>query len=344
MSDSPTPVDPAHPPVPSGPHDQHEPEEHESYLTEAEGREVADIVGRLGDDSATKAEKAKQLAALSRLVGTRARRAGASAVASGRMLGDLLLEAAPHIPIRDLETLSEHHHGLTGEALAEALTKNAVRATAGIGAAGGALAAAEWAAAPLLVTVPLEVVVETVAVAAVEVKLVGGCTRSTASTSPGPAPRGPPRSPARGRADADRPLRPWTIPSVLGIAGRQQLGKRMLTRFARNLGPFIPFLVGAVVGARVNSVETTRLGAQMRTDLRRVAAEKESIRASLNGAGGSQSSISTRFGAVRRSMATLTTAIAAAVLAAEIRCGRAAGPGRSHAEARCRSPWCRRAP
>src|SRR6478735_1131282 len=141
MSDSPTPVDPAHPAVPSGPHEQHEPEAHESYLTEAEGREVADIVGRLGDDSASKAEKAKQLAALSRLVGTRARRAGASAVASGRMLGDLLLEAAPHIPIRDLETLSEHHHGLTGEALAEALTKNAVRATAGIGAAGGALAA-----------------------------------------------------------------------------------------------------------------------------------------------------------------------------------------------------------
>ena len=278
MSDSPTPVDPAHPPVPSGPHDQHEPEEHESYLTEAEGREVADIVGRLGDDSATKAEKAKQLAALSRLVGTRARRAGASAVASGRMLGDLLLEAAPHIPIRDLETLSEHHHGLTGEALAEALTKNAVRATAGIGAAGGALAAAEWAAAPLLVTVPLEVVVETVAVAAVEVKLVGELHAVYGVDVPG---SGAQRATAFAGSWASRrgidPLRPWTIPSVLGIAGRQQLGKRMLTRFARNLGTLIPFLVGAVVGARVNSVETTRLGAQMRTDLRRVAAEKESI-------------------------------------------------------------------
>ena len=41
-----------------------------------------------------------------------------------------------------------------------------------IGAAGGAVAAAEWAAMPVLVAVPLEVVVETLAVAAVEVKLV----------------------------------------------------------------------------------------------------------------------------------------------------------------------------
>ena len=70
------------------------------------------------------------------------------------------------------------------------------------------------------------------------------------------------------------PMKPWTIPNVLGIAGRQQLGKRMITRFARNLGTIIPFLVGAVIGARVNSVETTKLSAEMRLDLRRVAAEK----------------------------------------------------------------------
>ena len=109
MSD---PVTPADPPV-----------EHQNYLTEAEGREVADIVGRLGDDGLTRTERTQQLVALSRLVGTRARRAGASAVASGRMLGDLLLEAAPHIPIRDLETLSAHHRGLDGEALADALVR-----------------------------------------------------------------------------------------------------------------------------------------------------------------------------------------------------------------------------
>jgi hypothetical protein len=72
-------------------------------------------------------------------------------------------------------------------------------------------------------------------------------------------------------------MRPWTIPNVLGIAGRQQLGKRMIARFARNLGTIIPFLVGAVIGARVNSVETTKLANEMRQDLRRVAAEKRGI-------------------------------------------------------------------
>ena len=70
------------------------------------------------------------------------------------------------------------------------------------------------------------------------------------------------------------PMKPWTIPNVLGIAGRQQLGKRMIGRFARNLGTVIPFLVGAVIGASVNSTETKKLAVEMRADLRRVQAER----------------------------------------------------------------------
>ena len=151
--------------------------------------------------------------------------------------------------------------------------RNATRSTMGIGAAGGAVAAAEWATLPLLITVPLEVVVETVAVAAVEVKLVGELHAVYGVDVPG---NGTQRATAFAGSWATRrgidPLRPWTIPNVLGIAGRQQLGKRMIARFARNLGTVIPFLIGAVVGARVNSAETTKLAAQMRLDLRRVAA------------------------------------------------------------------------
>ena len=260
-------------PTPAGPQPEQQP-----YFSEAEGREVADIVGRLDDEGLSKAERAKQLVALSKVVGSRTRRAGASAIASGRVLADLLLEAVPHLPIRDLETLSAHHHGLTGEAVADALVTNAIRTTAGIGAAGGAVAAAEWAAAPLLITVPLEVVVETIAVAAVEVKLVGELHAVYGVDVPG---SGTQRATAFAGSWASRrgidPLRPWTIPNVLGIAGRQQLGKRMIARFARNLGTIIPFLVGAVIGARVNSVETTKLAHEMRTDLRRVAAEKRGI-------------------------------------------------------------------
>ncbi|MBI1376446.1 MAG: hypothetical protein GC157_03040 [Frankiales bacterium] len=244
-------------------------------VAQQEAREVAAIVERLGDDALPRPERARQLVRLSAIVGARARRAGAQAVTSGRMLADLLIDAAPHIPVRDLDTLSRHHHGLTGEALADALVRNAARTTSGIGAAGGAVAAAEWAAMPLLVTVPLEVVVETVAVAAVEVKLVGELHAVYSVPVPG---TGAQRAVAFAGSWASRrgidPMRPWTIPNVLGIAGRQQLGKRMLARFARNLGTLVPFLVGAAIGARVNHRETRLLADAMRLDLRRVAAER----------------------------------------------------------------------
>ena len=244
-------------------------------LSDQEGRDVADIVSRLGDESLSQADRARQMVRLSQVVGVRARRTGAQAIASGRMLADLLLEAAPHIPIRDLETLSTHHHGLQGEQLADALAKTATRTTAGIGAAGGAVAAAEWAALPLLITVPLEVVVETVAVAAVEVKLIAELHAVYGIDVPG---TGTQRATAFAGSWAMRrgidPMRPWTIPNVLGIAGRQQLGKRMIGRFARNLGTLIPFLIGAFIGAQVNQTETRKLTVEMRADLRRVAAEK----------------------------------------------------------------------
>jgi len=239
------------------------------------GKQVAQIVGRLGEDGVSRKEQAALLGQLSGVAASRAKQAGAKAVGSGRYLADLLLEAAPHIPIRDVETLSAHHKGLTGEALADALVRNAQRTTAGIGAAGGAVAAAEWAAMPVLVAVPLEVVVETIAVAAVEVKLTAELHAVYGVPVEG---TGTQRAIAFAGAWANRrgidPLRPWTIPNVLGIAGRQQLAKRMMLRFARNLGTVIPFLIGAVVGARVNHTETQTLGQVLRADLRRVAAEQ----------------------------------------------------------------------
>lgn len=240
-----------------------------------DGREVADLVNRLSDSSATRRDRAAVLGRLSQVTAARAKQAGLKAVGSGKYMADLLLEAAPHIPVRDLETLSEHHKGLTGDALADALVRNAQRATAGIGAAGGAVAAAEWAAMPVLVAVPLEVVVETLAVAAVEVKLTAELHAVYGVPVEG---TGTQRAIAFTGAWANRrgldPMRPWTIPNVLGIAGRQQLAKRMIGRFARNLGTIVPFLIGAVVGARVNHRETQHLGEALRADLRRVAAER----------------------------------------------------------------------
>ncbi|GFJ88788.1 hypothetical protein Prum_024300 [Phytohabitans rumicis] len=53
-----------------------------------------------------------------------------------RWMTDTVGDLAPHIPVRDLETLRQHHDGLDGEALADRLVRNAARATAGVGAAG----------------------------------------------------------------------------------------------------------------------------------------------------------------------------------------------------------------
>ena len=264
------PIPPAAAVPPSVPADDTDPAR---TVSQAQAREMADLVDQLSDDHLGRAEKGKALVRLSRIVGARARTAGAKAVTSGRMLADLLVEAAPHIPVRDLETLVEHHHGLTGEALADALVKNATRATTSIGAAGGAVAAAEWAAMPLLITIPAEIVVETLAVAAVEVKLVAELHAVYGVEVPG---TGTERSMAFAGSWAARrgidPLKPWTIPNVLGIAGRTTLGKRLIVRFARNLGTLVPFFIGAAIGASVNNGETSRLAETMRADLRRVAA------------------------------------------------------------------------
>ena len=240
---------------------------------EYDAREVAAVVDTLNDSDASRGDRAQALGRLSSIAASRSRQAGGRAVANGRVLADLLLEALPHVTVRDRDTLVSHYHGLTGEALADAVVRNAARATGGIGAAGGAVAAAEWAAMPLLITIPLEVIVETIAVAAVEVRLVAELHAVYGIDVPGsPGVRMTAFAGSWASRRGIDPLRPWSIPNVLGIAGRQQLGKRMIGRFARNLGTVIPFLVGAAIGASVNSTETKKLAAQMRADLRVVAA------------------------------------------------------------------------
>ena len=62
---------------------------------------------------------------------------------------------------------------LTDAQIADRLVRNAARTTAGIGAVGGGVAAVEWAAPPALLTAPVLLAAETVAVVAVEIKLIG---------------------------------------------------------------------------------------------------------------------------------------------------------------------------
>jgi hypothetical protein len=247
-------------------------------LSDEQAQKISDIVGQLNDDAVSKTDKSKMLVELSHVVGGRAKQFGNSAVGRGRILAELLIDAVPHVPIRDRETLVAHYGGKTGEELADALVANAKRTTTVIGIAGGAVAAAEWAAIPLLLAIPLEVVVETMAVALVEVKLVGELHAAYNLEVPGTATQ---RAIAFAGSWSNKrgidPLRPWTIPNVLGIAGRQTLGKRMIARFARNLGTVIPFMVGAGIGAVVNRGETDRMARELRVDLRRLAEEENTL-------------------------------------------------------------------
>ncbi|GAB3901921.1 hypothetical protein GCM10027612_66160 [Microbispora bryophytorum subsp. camponoti] len=132
------------------------------------------------------------------------------------------MNIAPRLPVRDLETLREHHYGLTGEQLADDLVRTAAKATTAVGAVGGALAAAEFAAPPLLLSAPAQIVAETLVVAAIEVKLLAelhevygvkvpgnGSQRATAFALAWSKQRGvTPSPPARPRSRSGPPPRP----------------------------------------------------------------------------------------------------------------------------------------
>ena len=74
---------------------------------------------------------------------------------------------APKIPIRSLATLQAQYPGLDTEQLADSLIVGAARASAGVGAAVGVAAAV-----PFIPTAPVELGVETMALVAIELKLI----------------------------------------------------------------------------------------------------------------------------------------------------------------------------
>jgi hypothetical protein len=236
----------------------------------ARREEVGELVGRLSEGSLDTAERTRLLARLTGALAGGLRAAGARAAVSGRWLADLVLDVAPHVPVRDLRTLQEHHGGLSGDELAEALVRSACLATAGVGAAGGALAAVQHAAPPTLLAAPVQLTAETLAVVAVELKLV-----AELHVVYGQAPLGP-----RGEVAAAY-VAAWAakrgvdhasgIPAlgiVLGAAARQQLRRRLARRLGRNVSTMAPFLAGAVAGAELNRRETRSLGAALVEQLR----------------------------------------------------------------------------
>jgi hypothetical protein len=70
------------------------------------GHEMAELVGRLSEEDMDRETRGRLLGRIVRLTAASARRAGAAGVGRGRWLTDTVMEIAPHVPVRDLETLS----------------------------------------------------------------------------------------------------------------------------------------------------------------------------------------------------------------------------------------------
>ncbi|WP_130333254.1 hypothetical protein [Micromonospora kangleipakensis] len=196
---------------------------------------------------------------------------------------DTVSDVAPRVPIRDLATLRRHIPGLDDEALADRLIRNAARATAGVGAAGGGVATVEWAVTPTLLSAPVLLAAETVAVAAIELKLIGelhevygvplptGGTQRTVALV---------QSWASGRGI--NPMMPGVgVSAVLANGTRKQLRDTLLKRFGRNLTTLGPFLTGAAVASYLNRRTTLAVADELRKDLRRKGRELPGARPAL---------------------------------------------------------------
>ncbi len=122
----------------------------------SDNTELAQAIARAGEGD----HKEHQIRDVAGLVARSAKQAGAKAVTSGQWVAEIAMEVADHINARDLQTLQQHHRGLAGPLLADVLIRNSARATATIGAATGALAAASETTPATWVTLPLELVAE----------------------------------------------------------------------------------------------------------------------------------------------------------------------------------------
>ncbi len=231
----------------------------------------AGLLARLVDGTPLdRRTEASLLARLGVALSGSARRAGAAAVASGQWLADTVADYAPRVPVRDLATLTEHHDGKAGDELASALIETATRATGAVGAAAGLVASVEWTAPPALLATPVQVAAETLAVVAIEVKLVaelhevyghpaGGTRAMQMAAYLGAWTR---------RRALDRVKPGEKVSGLMTGAARRELQRRVVRRAGTNAASVVPMLVGAVAGASLNNRQTKRLGEQIRAGLR----------------------------------------------------------------------------
>jgi hypothetical protein len=215
------------------------------------------------------------LAQVAKLARTSMKTAGARSLATGRWLAETVVETVPHIPVRDAATLSEQYGYRTGDRLAAEVIRSASRTTAGLGAVAGALAGLEELAPPTWVAIPAELLVETLAVVAVEMKLVAELQEVYGMPVTGtPTERSMAiiRAWAETRGVSARSLvTPGGLSDVFGRGTRQELTRliqrRLIRRAMRSMSALAPLMAGAVAGAELNRRATRTLGEKVAHDL-----------------------------------------------------------------------------
>lgn len=211
---------------------------------------------------------------LARMLSLSARGAGKGAVFSGKWLSDLTIQLAPRIPVRTQVELEALFHK-SGSSLAAELIRDASRKTAIIGMTAGAVVSAEEFAPPAWLTIPIELVVETLVVGAIEMKLVAelhatyGVMLGTNEEERGMAML---RCWADGRGLSPAAIAsPVALREALGKKGRAHLvrlvRRKVAQRLGRNLATLAPMFVGAVAGAAINRRGTKHLGDRVLSDL-----------------------------------------------------------------------------
>ena len=192
--------------------------------------------------------------------------------ATGEWLSGQVLEMAPKVPIRSLSTLQAQYPGRDTEELASQLISGAARASAGVGAAVGVAAAV-----PFLPTAPVELTVETLALVAIELKLIAELHEVYGVSVPGSAPE---RMIAYVGAWTNRRgvrITSGGLALVLGSQMRRKLERRLIARAGKSTLSLAPLLTGSVAGAMIDHRETRRLGTLVRDDLRKRANEHPAI-------------------------------------------------------------------
>jgi hypothetical protein len=232
------------------------------------GRAVGGLAGGGKADKSTLAEVA-------RLARRSMKAAGGRSLATGQWLAEVALDSVPHIPVRDAATLSALHGYRTGDRLADDVIRAASHTTAGLGAVAGALAGAHELAPPTWMAIPAELLVETLAVVAVEMKLVAELQEVYGMPVEGtPAERSTAivRAWAEGRGVTARTLiKPGGLAQVFGRGSRRELirmlQRRLALRALRNMSALAPLMAGAVAGAELNRRATRSLGEKVKRDL-----------------------------------------------------------------------------